>query len=188
MNGEGTAPPGGTEPHAAGKAPEAPEISPITRRIAFRDLLLFQLKLVLDGLGDLVLAPVSIAAYVWDVIFEDEPGRMFYKVLKAGERWDQWLSLYRPGKDVREVPGGLLEAGLVDADTFLGKVEELLPDSMRAQGKWKAPKAPLGSSRSTTVGGSPGGGDSRTPEASDDDPTKPSSDAPGSPSGPVSGS
>ena len=109
------------------------QIEEVPLRVAFRDLLIFQLKLVLDGLGDIVLSPVSVIAFVIDVVFGRKRGRLFYSVLRAGEGWDRWLRLYRPAKDTGDVPEGLLEAGLVDADSFLGRVEEFLPGSLRAR-------------------------------------------------------
>jgi len=99
--------------------------------MVFRDLVLFQIKLLFDGIGDLVLAPVATIAVIWDYLFSKEPGKTFYAVLHYGEKWDRWLSLYRPGKDVGKVSGSLLEAGKLDAGSFLGKMEGYLPRSWR---------------------------------------------------------
>ena len=65
------------------------------RRIVFRDLMIFQLKLVLDGMKDVVLVPLSVIAALADMFLPtDRIGKRFYHVLRAGERFDRWLSLF----------------------------------------------------------------------------------------------
>ncbi|NLG62801.1 MAG: hypothetical protein GX539_11195, partial [Candidatus Cloacimonetes bacterium] len=66
-----------------------------TERILLRDLAIFQLKLFLDGLKDVVLAPVSIVAAGLDLVFPGQrQGHRFYAVMRMGERYDRWLSLF----------------------------------------------------------------------------------------------
>ena len=108
---------------------------PVSNRVAVRDLIIFQIKLALDGIGDLVLAPVSLLAFVLDLITRNRERRLFYAVLQAGERWDQWLSLYKPAKEARGTSEGLLGASKIGADTFLGKVEEVVTSQARRAGK-----------------------------------------------------
>ncbi|NNF29506.1 MAG: hypothetical protein HKN73_19935 [Gemmatimonadetes bacterium] len=117
-------------------SPEEPRAElPVSTRIAARDLIIFQIKLALDGLGDLVLAPISLIAFVLDLIAGNKERRIFYSVLRAGERWDRWLSLYRPAKEARGTSEGLLGASKIGADTFLGKVEEVVTSQTRRSGK-----------------------------------------------------
>lgn len=117
-------------------SPEEPRAElPVSTRIAARDLIIFQIKLALDGLGDLVLAPISLIAFVLDLIAGNKERRIFYSVLRAGERWDRWLSLYRPAKEARGTSEGLLGASKIGADTFLGKVEEVVASQARRPGK-----------------------------------------------------
>ena len=119
-------------------APASEELAdevPVATRVALRDLIIFQIKLGLDGLGDLVLAPISLIAFVLDLITGNKRRRLFYAVLQAGERWDRWLSLYRPAKEARGTSEGLLGASKIGADTFLGKVEEVVASQARRGGK-----------------------------------------------------
>ena len=111
--------------------PVAPKEGRVPTKVAFRDLIIFQIKLLLDGLGDLVLAPLSAFAFLIDLVLplvsRKPPGRLFYGILKMGERWDRWLTLYKPAKEAEvQSEEGLLAAGLVDANTFLGKVEDVV--------------------------------------------------------------
>jgi len=62
-----------------------------------RDVLLFQFKLVVDGLKDLCLAQVAVGAAMVDLIRRDgSPGRRFYGVVRLSERFDGWLDLHEP--------------------------------------------------------------------------------------------
>lgn len=105
------------------------------RRIAFRDLIIFQVKLFLDAFGDALLSPLAVVAFVVDLL----PGRAmkgtFYRVLRAGEKWDRWLSLYRPSHEAGQTGEGLLGASQIDADTFLGKVEEVVKAKHAGRGR-----------------------------------------------------
>ena len=49
-----------------------------------RDVLVFQLKMLLDNVRDFALMPVSLAAALIDLIFKGErQGALFYRVLKG---------------------------------------------------------------------------------------------------------
>jgi hypothetical protein len=99
------------------------------RSVLIRDLLIFELKLFLDGLGDLVFSQLAILALIWDLIRGGpEMGKTFYSVLRFGEKWDLWLNLYRPSKDTETSGEGLLSAGMVDANSLLGRIEEMVKE------------------------------------------------------------
>ena len=71
-----------------------------------RDLGVFELKLAVDGLKDLILAPLALAAAVADMVIQAESRGVFLRsVMRIGERFDRWLNLYgaRRGRDVRSV-------------------------------------------------------------------------------------
>jgi hypothetical protein len=57
-----------------------------------RDLVVFQAKLAIDALRDLVLSPVSLIAALVDLIRgEPRPESFFYRVLLAGRRSETWM-------------------------------------------------------------------------------------------------
>ena len=96
------------------------------RRIVFRDLMIFQIKLVLDGMKDVVLVPLSVAAALSDVIFpSDRVGKRFYHVLRAGERFDRWLSLFGAAEHADAGEDGLFGRSRAGSDSLLGKLEEM---------------------------------------------------------------
>ena len=60
-----------------------------------RDVLVFQLKLLLDNVRDFVLAPVSLGAAVIDLLFRGErESALFYKVLRWGSHSEKVINVY----------------------------------------------------------------------------------------------
>jgi hypothetical protein len=94
--------------------------------VLLRDLVIFQVKLVLDGVKDIVLAPVSIAAAVVDVLFPGRRlGHRFYAVMAMGERYDRWLNLFAAAHTADARTDGLFGASRAGSDTLLGRLEEM---------------------------------------------------------------
>ncbi len=93
--------------------------------VIVRDLLLFQLKLFLDGVIDLTLAPLSIGAAIVEIFFGGERrGRFFYTILRLGEKADLWLNLY--GASSKADADGLFGGSKAGSDTLLGEIEQRL--------------------------------------------------------------
>jgi hypothetical protein len=101
-----------------------------TRRVTIRDFLIFQLKLVLDGLKDFVLFWLALGTLLVDLVRGGgRRRRLFYSVLRLSERFDLWLNLN--GAMERLEAGEIDEEGLFGAseagsDTLLGKIEEFV--------------------------------------------------------------
>lgn len=77
-------------------APEEATRSASWARV-MRDVLVFQFKLVVDGLKDLGLAQVAVGAALVDLVRRDgSPGRRFYAVVRLSDRFDGWLDLHEP--------------------------------------------------------------------------------------------
>ena len=97
----------------------------MSRWVILRDLFLFQLKLFLDGVIDITLAPLSIGAALVEIFFGGERrGRLFYSILRFGERADLWLNLY--GASRQADSDGLFGGSKAGSDTLLGEIEELV--------------------------------------------------------------
>ena len=98
-----------------------------SRPVLIRDVLIFQVKLVLDGLKDAALLPLSIIAGMVDlVLLRREPAKHFYAVLRLSERFDLWLNLNGAAQTAGDSADGLFGASLAGSDTLLGKLEELV--------------------------------------------------------------
>jgi hypothetical protein len=87
-------PPGPLTPHTTERSLAVPDAR-TDRWTLLRDVVVLQGKLILDGLKDLVLGPVSIVAAIVGLVFErDRPGRHFYAVLRGARELDEWVDLY----------------------------------------------------------------------------------------------
>jgi hypothetical protein len=75
-----------------------------------RDLGVFELKLAVDGVKDLILAPLALAAVVADMVMPAETRGVFLRaVIGIGERFERWLNLY--GLKRRETTSTILDEG-----------------------------------------------------------------------------
>lgn len=59
------------------------------------DVLMFQVKLAMDGFRDILLAPVSIiAAIVGLIVGGSRPNQFYRRVLRFGRRTEDWINLF----------------------------------------------------------------------------------------------
>ncbi len=72
----------------------------VDRWVFLRDVGVFQLKLLLDGLRDAVLVPVSIAAAVYDLLAGAPSRQRFYQVVVAARRSEAWIDLFEAANRV----------------------------------------------------------------------------------------
>lgn len=123
-----------------------------TRDVTVRDFMIFQLKLLMDGLKDLVLFNLSIGAVVLDILSgKGRRPRLFYSVLRASERFDLWLNLNGAVERLDETDDGLFGASAAGSDTMLGKLEQMVRGGDEPRG------------RAGRRGGGPGDGDRSAP-------------------------
>jgi hypothetical protein len=101
--------------------------------VVFRDLVIFQVKLVLDGLKDIVLMPASIIAAGLDLLSPGRhPGHRFYAVMRLGERYDRWLSLFAAAEKAARTDDGLFGVDRADPNSMLGRIEAMMLDDEEA--------------------------------------------------------
>jgi hypothetical protein len=62
-----------------------------------RDLFVFQAKLFVDGLRDLLLVPASLLAGIWSLVSGDKgrPGPQFYQLIRVGKQSELWIDLFK---------------------------------------------------------------------------------------------
>ena len=71
-----------------------PEVIP-SRWTLIRDVAVFQLKLFVDGLRDLVMMPISLGVAVLDLLgVGPRAGRWFYDLLNVGKKTEHWINLF----------------------------------------------------------------------------------------------
>ncbi|PCJ72092.1 MAG: hypothetical protein COA62_05965 [Rhodobiaceae bacterium] len=94
----------------------------VDRWTLLRDVTVFQGKLLLDGLRDLVLSPISIAAAVIALLRGGEqPGRQFYDLLYMGKRSEHWINLF--GATKRVSPPSFDQEGSESVDALVERLE-----------------------------------------------------------------
>lgn len=93
-----------------------------------RDVIVFQAKLLVDGLRDLLLSPLSIVAALIDLLVPgDDGGKRFYGVVRFGRRTERWINLFGAAdpRDPGKPPTG--------ADVLLAELEGLMRDPNRRE-------------------------------------------------------
>ncbi len=95
-----------------------------SRSVLLRDFFIFQLKLYLDGFKDVSMSLLSLVAVVIDLFFGGTRKRIFYKVIRLGERIDLWLNLHGALSKAEETEDGLFGSSRAGTDTMLGQLEQ----------------------------------------------------------------
>jgi hypothetical protein len=100
------------------------------RSVMFRDLIIFLVKLAIDGLKDLALMNLAIGAAILDVLAGGgKRPRLFYSVLRLSERFDLWLNLNGAMEKMESGEAGddgLFGASVAGSDSLLGQIEQLV--------------------------------------------------------------
>lgn len=110
--------------------------------VVLRDLAIFQVKLALDGLKDLVFMPLSIVAAALDVFFPGRrAGHRFYAVLETGEKFDRWLNLFGAARIADADHDGLFGASRAGSASMLGRIESLVLGRDETESEHVPPRA-----------------------------------------------
>jgi hypothetical protein len=114
---------------------------PTDRRTLVRDIAILQVKLVVDGLRDFILVPVSLVAGIISLVKSgDEPATEFYDLLKMGRRSERWINLFGAAERVHGPASdddGLLPG---DIDALVSRVETFVVDEYKKGGVTKQAK------------------------------------------------
>jgi len=100
----------------------------------------FQAKLVVDGLKDLALGPLSLLCAALGLIYDrDDPERRFRSLMRYGQDFDRWVDLFGEGEppalpaasDDPEVTPALKSEGM---DSYVTQIEQVLVEQYRRGG------------------------------------------------------
>ncbi len=108
------------------------------RRSLIRDAAVFQVKLVFDGVRDLLLVPVSLVGAIMSLIDSKsgQPGPQFYDVLAYGKRTERWIDLFAALSDRETI--ALPEDGSLDK--VVNRMETYVIEEYRRGGITKQAK------------------------------------------------
>ncbi len=106
------------------------------RTTLIRDVAMFQAKLIVDGLRDLMLVPVSLIAGVISLMSgrNGEPGPQFYYLLGVGKQSEQWINLFGALKNAPPDMEPVQPFPDADLDDIVGRVEAFVIDEERRGG------------------------------------------------------
>ena len=109
-------------------------IGNLSRWTLIRDIGVLQFKLVIDGLRDLVLVPVSLIAGLLSLLRTDSNGSEFYDLLRLGKKSERWINLFgavehAPAADVDDV-----DFSDNDIDAMVTRVESFVVEEYRKGG------------------------------------------------------
>ena len=115
----------------------APKEQPDTARWRLlRDLGVLQVKLLVDGLRDLILVPASLVAGIISIVqsVDGKPGPQFYRLLAWGKESEIWINLFGAvsnSPEKIEQPSGF---GAQDIDDIVGRLETFVVDEVKRGG------------------------------------------------------
>jgi hypothetical protein len=100
-----------------------------------RDVAVFQVKLVADGILDLLFVPISLGAAIVSLMKGGpRPGTEFYDMLRLGRQSERWINLFGaashvhgPETDDDRFPGE-------DIDKLVTRIESFVVDEYRSGG------------------------------------------------------
>ena len=101
-----------------------------------RDVGVLQVKLLVDGLRDLLLVPASLVAGLLSLLSlrDRKPGPQFYNLLAFGKQTERWINLFgalrnSPDETLKPAPFGDAEL-----DDLVGRVEAFVVEEYRSGG------------------------------------------------------
>jgi hypothetical protein len=127
--------------------PETPGDYP-DRWTLIRDLFVFQAKLLVDGLRDLLLMPAALVAGIWSLVSGDNgrPGPQFYRLISLGKESETWIDLFKAYENAPQELRREHEFAVKNLDELVGRfesfvVEEYERGGVTAQAKERIDKA-----------------------------------------------
>ena len=114
-----------------------PEQPPVWTLV--RDAAVLQVKLIVDGLRDLLLVPASLVAALVSVArtTDGKPGDEFYRLVSVGKQSERWINLFGA---LRNAPDHVVEEyqfGAADIDDIVSRVESFVVDEYQRGGVTK---------------------------------------------------
>lgn len=101
-----------------------------------RDIGVFQVKLVIDGLRDFILVPASLVAGLISLAKarNGEPGKQFYELVGVGKQSEQWINLFGALKNAPPDIAPRKHFGDREMDDIVSRVEEFVVDEYKRGG------------------------------------------------------
>jgi len=100
-----------------------------------RDIAVFQVKLLVDGLRDLILLPVSLVTGLVSLLTGGStPGPEFYELLRVGRRSERWINLFGAAERIYGIEEDDGYFAAEDIDKLVARVETFVVDEYQKGG------------------------------------------------------
>jgi hypothetical protein len=101
-----------------------------------RDIAVLQVKLLVDGLRDLILVPASLIAGVISLSKTKDgvPGTEFYTLVGVGKQSERWINLFGAYKNAPPEVTEQNHFGDADIDDIVSRVESFVVDEYKRGG------------------------------------------------------
>ncbi len=105
------------------------------RRTLVRDIAILQLKLIVDGLRDFVLVPVSLLVGIASLTRRgNDSGLGFYRLLQTGRESDRWINLFGAADRITLSETDAERFPDEDIDALASRVEAFLVEEYQSGG------------------------------------------------------
>ncbi len=109
-----------------------------------RDIIVLQLKLVVDGLRDFILVPISLLVGIISLLKGgDSSGSEFYELLRTGRRSERWINLFGAAERVYGPSIADDHFPAEDIDEIVSRVETFVVDEYQQGGVTRQAKEQL---------------------------------------------
>jgi len=125
-----------------------------------RDIGVLQVKLIIDGIRDLLLVPASLVVGIVSLAKTQngKPGQEFYKLISIGKQSEQWINLFGAVDNAPPEAAVPMPFGSGDIDEIVSRVETFVVDEYRRGGVTAQAKARIDKALAAMQRGSKGGG------------------------------
>ena len=105
------------------------------RWMLIRDVAVFQVKLLVDGLRDVLLVPISLVAGLVSLVNGGtSAGSDFYDLLRMGRRSERWINLFGAAAHYHGPASDDKKFVVEDIDKMVSRVEAFVVDEYRKGG------------------------------------------------------
>jgi len=108
------------------------------RRTLIRDIGVLQVKLIVDGLRDFILVPVSLVAGIISLAKPaNSSGNEFYDLLRVGRKSERWINLFGAAERIPVPDDDRDHFPDEDIDALVGRVESFVVNEYKQGGVTK---------------------------------------------------
>ena len=117
---------------------DIPDTEPpvVSRWTLLRDVGVFQIKLLVDGMRDLLLVPASLFAGIYSLMAgkSGKPGPQFYHLLEWGKESEHWINLFGALKNAPDQPASRSPFADRDMDHIVERFEDFVVNEYKNGG------------------------------------------------------